>query len=48
MTFCGFPAHRPFSEKESTLKGKNLLPRGANPLLLEKTPFQEGAKCKQR
>ena len=29
----------PHSEKECTLKGKNLLPQGANSLLLEYTPF---------
>ena len=32
------------SEKEPTLKGKNLLPRGENSFLLEKTPFQERGK----
>ena len=30
------------SIKGSTLKGKNLLPRGANSFLLEETPFQKG------
>ena len=30
------------SEKVSTLKGKNLLPLGANSFLLEKTPFHKG------
>ena len=30
------------SEKGSTLKGKNLLPLGANSFLLEYTPFQKG------
>ena len=30
------------SEKGSTLKGKNLLPLGANSFLLEQTPFQKG------
>ena len=29
------------SEKWSILKGKNLLPVGANSFLLEKTPFQK-------
>ena len=29
------------SEKVSTLKGKNLLPLGANSSLLENTPFQK-------
>ena len=29
-------------KKGSTLKGKNLLPLGANSFLLEKTPFQKG------
>ena len=28
----------------STVRGKNLLPRGANSFLLEKTPFQKGSK----
>ena len=32
------------SEKVSTLKGKNLLPTGANVFLLEQTPFSEGSK----
>ena len=32
----------PLSEKGFTLKGKNLLPRGAYSFLLEKTPFSEG------
>ena len=39
-----FPAHLVPSEKGSTLKGKNLLPRGANSFLLEKIPFQKGVK----
>ena len=30
------------SEKVSTLKGKNLLPKGANSFLLEYPPFQKG------
>ena len=30
--------------KGSTLKGKNLLPLGANSFLLEKTPFQKGGE----
>ena len=30
------------SKMESTLKGKNLLPREANSFLLEQTPFQKG------
>ena len=30
------------SEKGSILKGKNLLPQGANSFLLELTPFQKG------
>ena len=33
------------SEKESSLKGKNLLPVGANSFLLEKTPLAEGTWC---
>ena len=32
-------------EKGSTLKGKNLLPMGANSFLLEWTSFSEGAWC---
>ena len=39
-----------FSEKGSTLKGKNLLPMGVNYFLLEWTPFQKGfvvQKCKK-
>ena len=32
------------SEKGSALNEKNLLPMGANSLLLEKIPFQMGAK----
>ena len=36
IRFC-FP-----SEKGSTLKGKNLLPLGANSFLLELNPFQKG------
>ena len=37
------------SEKESTLKGKNLLPLGANSFLLELTHFQKelGIQYKQ-
>ena len=31
-------------EKGSTLKGKHLLPQGANSFLLEKTPFQTRTK----
>ena len=42
MQFCLFcfciPSAR---EKRSTLKGKNLLPIGANSFLLEKTTFQK-------
>ena len=30
------------SKKGSSLKGKNLLPLGANSFLLEKIPFQKG------
>ena len=40
LLFC---TATPF-QKECTLKGKNLLPRGANSLLLEYTPFQRGGK----
>ena len=35
-----FPILLNLSEKGSSLKGKNLLPKGANSFLLEKTPFQ--------
>ena len=34
------------SEKGSSLKGKNLLPQGANSFLLEKTLFQKKKKKK--
>ena len=37
-----------FSEKGSTLKGKNLLPMGVNYFLLEWTPFQKGYKNAKR
>ena len=36
-----------FSEQESTLKGRNLLPMGANSFLLEKTPFQKGSSVQE-
>ena len=42
MTSLLLPANQPPSEKGSTLKGKNLFPRGANSFLLEQTPFQKG------
>ena len=35
MASCLFPAHIAASEKGSTIKGKNLLPVGANSFLLE-------------
>ena len=41
-SFC-FP-----SEKGSTLKGKNLLPLGANSLLLEEIPLQKEGLGVQR
>ena len=34
----------PLLKKGSALKGKNLLPKGANSFLLEQTPFQKGGK----
>ena len=40
----GLPEHQVPSEKGSTLKGKNLLPQGANSFLLEKTSFRKGGK----
>ena len=39
-----FPTHLAPSEKGSALKGKNLLPWGANSFLLEYAPFQKGSK----
>ena len=42
VTSYVFLAHQAPFEKESTLKGKNLLLLGANSLLLEQTPFQKG------
>ena len=40
-----FPAHPlPYEKKESTLKGKNLLPLGANSFFLEQTPFRKETK----
>ena len=39
-----FPAYHVPSKKESTIKGKHLLPLGANASLLELTPFQKGCK----
>ena len=41
--FC-LPSHQTPSEKWSALKGKHLLPQGANSFLLVWTPFQKGAK----
>ena len=38
---CGFLAYYVLSEKGSTLKGKNLLQRGANSFLLEKSHFRK-------
>ena len=35
------------SEKSSSLKGKNLLPLGANSFLLEKRSFQKGFVCRK-
>ena len=40
----GMKVSKVLHNKESTLKGKNLLPWGANSFLLEKTPFQKGPK----
>ena len=37
----------PPSEKGSALKGKNLLPKGANSFFLEQTPFQKGLGVKE-
>ena len=39
-----FPVHQSPYEKRSTLKGKTLLPLGANSFLLEWTHFHIGAK----
>ena len=39
-----FPVRQAPSEKESTLKGKNLLQMGAISFLLAYTPFHKGAK----
>ena len=39
-----FPALQVPSEKGSTLKRKNLLPKRANSFLLEKSLFQEGGQ----
>ena len=36
----GYSAHQSISEKESSLKGKNLLPKRANYFLVEQTTFQ--------
>ena len=36
------------SGKVSALKGKNLLPLGANSFLVEQTPFQKGLDVKKR
>ena len=45
MMFCfAFLHSKPLLKKGSTLKGKNLLPLGANSFLLEWTPFQKGGK----
>ena len=43
-THGSFPTHLAPSEKGSALKGKNLLPWGANSFLLEYAPFQKGSK----
>ena len=39
-----FAAHQISSEKGSTLKGKNLLPGGANSFLFRVDPFKKGTK----
>ena len=41
--FVCFPSHKAPSEKRCTLKGKNLLPMGANSFLLGYTSFQKGS-----
>ena len=38
----------PYPKKGSTLKGKNLLPIGANSFLLEEIPFSDGSETKQK
>ena len=43
-----FPAKESPSEKGAALKGKNLLPLGANSFLLEHLFFSEGDKTKKR
>ena len=44
--FC-FSIYQYPSEKGSTLKGKHLLPPGANAFLLEKTLLQKGEEHKR-
>ena len=42
ISFLAILHTKPHAVKGSTLKGKNLLPRGANSFLLEETSFQKG------
>ena len=44
VTSCLLSVHNRLLKKGSSLIGKNLLPRGANSFLLEKTLFQKGGK----
>ena len=44
LTSVCSPAQSTLSKKRSALKEKDLLPRGANPFLLEKILFQKGGK----
>ena len=44
MTSCLLSCASNSFEKGSSLKGKNLLPMGANSFLFEKTPIQKGHK----
>ena len=43
MTSCLLSCASNTSVKGSTLKGKHLLPMGANSFLLGQTPFEKGA-----
>ena len=44
MAFHMLSAHQSPSKKRSTLKGKNLLPMGANFFPFRVDPFQKGGK----
>ena len=46
LPFTCFPAHQAPTEEKSSLKGKNLLSRGANSLLLEQIPIHKGSKTR--